>query len=55
LIDRMLESVAEFVGPDLEQEDDVTLVVLHRQVGSVEVPEAGLDELERLSVVPRPA
>ncbi|MGH2817558.1 MAG: PP2C family protein-serine/threonine phosphatase [Actinomycetota bacterium] len=55
LIDRLLESVAEFVGPDLEQEDDVTLVVLHRQVGSVDVPEADPDELERLSVAPRPA
>jgi hypothetical protein len=55
LIDRLLESVADFVGPDLEQEDDVTLVVLHRQVGSVEATEAGLEELERLSVAPRPA
>jgi serine phosphatase RsbU (regulator of sigma subunit) len=55
LIDRLLESVADFVGPDLEQEDDVTMVVLHRQAGSVGVPEAARDELERLSVEPRPA
>jgi serine phosphatase RsbU (regulator of sigma subunit) len=55
LIDRLLESVADFVGPDLEQEDDVTLVVLHRQVGSVDVSKADADELERLSVAPRPA
>jgi serine phosphatase RsbU (regulator of sigma subunit) len=55
LIDRLLESVAEFVGPDLEQEDDVTMVVLHRQAGSVGVREAASDELERLSVERRPA
>jgi hypothetical protein len=31
------------------------MVVLHRQAGSVGVPEAARDELERLSVERRPA
>jgi anti-sigma regulatory factor (Ser/Thr protein kinase) len=31
LIDRLLKELAEFVGPDLEQEDDITLVTLGRR------------------------
>jgi anti-sigma regulatory factor (Ser/Thr protein kinase) len=39
LIDRLLKELAEFVGPDLEQEDDITLVTLGRR--SVDAPPAG--------------
>ena len=31
LIDRLLKELADFVGPDLEQEDDITLVTLGRR------------------------
>lgn len=33
LIEYLLEKLAEFTGPDWEQEDDVTLVTLRREVG----------------------
>ncbi len=42
LLDRLLELLHRFVGPDLEQEDDITLVTLHRSAG---IADAG-DELE---------
>jgi anti-sigma regulatory factor (Ser/Thr protein kinase) len=31
LIDRLLKELADFVGPDVEQEDDITLVTLGRR------------------------
>jgi serine phosphatase RsbU (regulator of sigma subunit)/anti-sigma regulatory factor (Ser/Thr protein kinase) len=34
LIDRLLKELAEFVGPELEQEDDITLVTLGRRAGA---------------------
>jgi anti-sigma regulatory factor (Ser/Thr protein kinase) len=39
LIDRLLKELAEFVGPDLEQEDDITLVTLGRRAAGA--PAAG--------------
>jgi serine phosphatase RsbU (regulator of sigma subunit)/anti-sigma regulatory factor (Ser/Thr protein kinase) len=33
LLDRLLELLHRFVGPDHEQEDDITLVTLHRSAG----------------------
>ncbi|HEX2156141.1 MAG TPA: SpoIIE family protein phosphatase [Actinomycetes bacterium] len=43
LIDRLLKELQEFVGPDLEQEDDITLVTLGRRAaggGGAAAPEA---------------
>jgi anti-sigma regulatory factor (Ser/Thr protein kinase) len=37
LIDRLLKELAEFVGPDLEQEDDITLVTLGRRAAGREL------------------
>jgi serine phosphatase RsbU (regulator of sigma subunit)/anti-sigma regulatory factor (Ser/Thr protein kinase) len=34
LIDRLLKELQEFVGPDLEQEDDITLVTLGRRTAA---------------------
>ncbi|HEX5879436.1 MAG TPA: SpoIIE family protein phosphatase [Actinomycetota bacterium] len=39
LIDRLLKELQEFVGPDLEQEDDITLVTLGRRTAGA--PAAG--------------
>ena len=39
LIDRLLKELQEFVGPDLEQEDDITLVTLGRRAAGA--PAAG--------------
>ena len=38
LIDRLLSSLGEFTGEDWEQEDDVTLVAIHRLNGITENP-----------------
>ena len=41
LIDRLLKELQDFVGPELEQEDDITLVTLGRQAtGGPAAPEA---------------
>jgi serine phosphatase RsbU (regulator of sigma subunit)/anti-sigma regulatory factor (Ser/Thr protein kinase) len=37
LIDRLLKELQEFVGPDLEQEDDITLVTLGRRAAAREL------------------
>jgi serine phosphatase RsbU (regulator of sigma subunit)/anti-sigma regulatory factor (Ser/Thr protein kinase) len=50
LIDRLLKELQEFVGPDLEQEDDITLVTLGRRAAAggggpaPEAPPAGAAE-----------
>jgi serine phosphatase RsbU (regulator of sigma subunit)/anti-sigma regulatory factor (Ser/Thr protein kinase) len=43
LIDRLLKELAEFVGPELEQEDDITLVTLGRRPAGVAGGGAGAD------------
>ena len=36
LLDRLLETLHQFTGPDHEQEDDITLVTLRRSAGVAE-------------------
>ena len=36
LLDRLLETLHAFTGPDHEQEDDITLVTLRRSAGVAE-------------------
>lgn len=40
LIDRVLRDLADFTGPDAEQEDDITMVTLQRSAGPSDVPAA---------------
>ena len=47
LLDRLLDTLHRFTGPDWEQEDDITLVTLRRAVGvadrvAADVPDAGI-------------
>jgi len=37
LIDRVIEALESFTGPDSEQEDDITMVTLERSAGADEV------------------
>ena len=38
LLDRLLDTLRRFTGPDWEQEDDITLVTLHRASGVADEP-----------------
>ena len=54
LIDRLLETLREFTGPEHEQEDDITLVTLRRSAGVAGVhgasPDAGSTALTSFSL-----
>ena len=55
LIDRLLKELQEFVGPDLEQEDDITLVTLGRRAaGSGPAPKAAERQLAAFEVASEP-
>jgi serine phosphatase RsbU (regulator of sigma subunit) len=47
IIDTLLDKLNEFTGPEWEQEDDITLVVLHRVASDAAVDAANVDELSR--------
>ena len=50
LLDRLLETLNEFTGPDHEQEDDITLVTLRRAAGVADEPLAGSTALTAFSL-----
>jgi serine phosphatase RsbU (regulator of sigma subunit)/anti-sigma regulatory factor (Ser/Thr protein kinase) len=50
LLDRLLETLNEFTGPDHEQEDDITLVTLRRSAGVADEPTAGSVALTAFSL-----
>jgi serine phosphatase RsbU (regulator of sigma subunit)/anti-sigma regulatory factor (Ser/Thr protein kinase) len=50
LLDRLLETLHAFTGPDWEQEDDITLVTLRRSSGVAEAPDGGSSLLTQFSV-----
>ena len=55
LIEHLLTDLHSFTGPDWEQEDDITLVVLHRAGPTVEAGPAGRRRLAEFTVASRPS
>ncbi len=51
LLDRLLETLHRFTGPDWEQEDDITLVTLRRAHGVADEPAEGGAEGESASLM----
>jgi len=49
LMDRLLEELHRFTGPDWEQEDDITLVTLHRTAGESFAPGSDTDTVSSVS------
>ncbi len=50
LLDRLLETLHAFTGPDWEQEDDITLVTLRRASGVADAPSGGSSVLTQFEV-----
>ena len=50
LLDRLLETLHAFTGPDWEQEDDITLVTLRRSSGVAAATDGGSSLLTQFSV-----
>ena len=50
LLDRLLETLHAFTGPDWEQEDDITLVTLRRASGVADAPSGGSTLLTQFEV-----
>ena len=50
LLDRLLETLHAFTGPDWEQEDDITLVTLRRASGVADAPSGGSTLLTQFAV-----
>jgi serine phosphatase RsbU (regulator of sigma subunit)/anti-sigma regulatory factor (Ser/Thr protein kinase) len=50
LLDRLLETLNQFTGPDHEQEDDITLVTLRRSAGVADEPVAASTALTAFSL-----
>ena len=51
LLDRLLETLRAFTGPDHEQEDDITLVTLRRSAGVAEAAGRGSGRLQRADLL----
>lgn len=55
LLDRLLDTLRRFTGPDWEQEDDITLVTLHRAAGVADDLVGVADRASAAATAPIPA